>query len=530
MIDRIKVSSPNSVLNKPQSQPKFTGFIDGFVTAVQKCEEQPMLNVSVLDVATCIGPRTLIEGQTNAFAGLEALRRESSGLIINCLIPGLIVAGIAKAIQGRIMGSDTKMGDCLADEDTLKKVAHFYKSAEGKGQVKVKNTLKSMLGSLEGMDGSKRTFNNVQTSGIKKFKNFKLDDECRDLAKLICDEKSSADDIDKVYKAIVSKTSIAENIRFSKKEGFFSQNLESLVKESSKVLKEFVQKGITEAGAVDNFVGKANKLVNIKSGLGMLVIIPLAIMAQPINRWITAKTSGKKGAPIYKDFKESKEQQLSKKDKSGLFTQKIISVASMVGVALLSMGGKTSWKKFQFKGLFPTMDQARLISTVTFASRMLSSEDKNELREATVRDIATFSAFYFLGDYVAKAVATGIQKAKGIKLINNLKPIKTDANVFEKLVHWAKNTSLKSSKELINNEKAAKARTLCQLANLGFSLLSLGVLIPKYTRHKTDKKREEELKRQGVDKKEIDKYYPHFQMKNAAAAQKTAFKSFSTAN
>ena len=80
----------------------------------------------------------------------------------------------------------------------------------------------------------------------------------------------------------------------------------------------------------------------------------------------------------------------------------------MLGVCGLSMFMDRPVLKniFQFKGIFPTMDQARIISTATFASRMGASEDKNELREATVRDIATFSSFYFLGDYVAKGIAT----------------------------------------------------------------------------------------------------------------------------
>ena len=69
----------------------------------------------------------------------------------------------------------------------------------------------------------------------------------------------------------------------------------------------------------------------------------------------------------------------------------------------------------EFKGLFPTMDQARVISTTTFASRMAVADDKNELSEATIRDIATFSGLYFLGDYAGKAAATLVQKKKGIE-------------------------------------------------------------------------------------------------------------------
>ena len=65
----------------------------------------------------------------------------------------------------------------------------------------------------------------------------------------------------------------------------------------------------------------------------------------------------------------------------------------MVGVALLSMMKLPSWNMIEFKGLFPTMDQARIISTTTFASRMAAADDKNELAEATTRDIIPLSLF-----------------------------------------------------------------------------------------------------------------------------------------
>ena len=55
---------------------------------------------------------------------------------------------------------------------------------------------------------------------------------------------------------------------------------------------------------MSKYFSKAKKLVNWKSVAGLGIIIPLAIAAQPINRWITHKLSGKKGAPIYNDEKE----------------------------------------------------------------------------------------------------------------------------------------------------------------------------------------------------------------------------------
>ena len=269
-------------------------------------------------------------------------------------------------------------------------------------------------------------------------------------------------------------------------------------------------------------------MVNWKSIGGLGLIIPLAISMQPINRWITRKTSGQKGAPIYKDFgKETAHKEPTAKEKHELLAQKFISIGSMIGVAGLSMlMDKPSLKMFQFKGLFPTMDQARIISTATFASRMGAAEDKNELREATVRDIATFSSFYFLGDYVAKGIATLLQRhKKDVHLINVLKERNPNANALEKLWHWAKHTAIKSSDELVT-VKDKRLRTMCQIGSIVFSLLSLGVFIPLYTRAKTNKKHAEELAKMNAEATSATSNTSGKDFSMSLLKDKTAFRAF----
>ena len=93
------------------------------------------------------------------------------------------------------------------------------------------------------------------------------------------------------------------------------------------------------------------------------------------------------------------------------------------------------------------MDQCRWIATATFASRMLASEDENELHEVTWRDIATFSSLYFLGDYVSKGVGTIIQKVKGVPLLNYMTDKPNTKNPLKKFWFWVKDTKLKSFDE-----------------------------------------------------------------------------------
>lgn len=531
MINKINTNSVNRQnINSTKNQPQFKGGpADLLIAAVQMCEKTPMVNVAVLDLATAIVPRTVIESETNPYAGFEAFRRESSGLIVNCMIPSIIVLGIAKALEGPIMGGSSKMGTCWASENTIDLVSKYWKDApetpitkNGKTlysgeKAKVYNTIKKILEDTEGVDGDE----------LKSFKGKNFDESITKLTDNVFAAKYSKKETSSAFKKIVEQTNISEHIKIKGHgKGYYGESIESVIRDTPKILKDLVN-GKTHDAA--SFASKAKRLLNAKSFLGLGVIIPLAISMQPINRWITEKMSGKKGAPIYKDFAHSQAKELTHKEKADLAKQKMISIGAMIGVSLLSMMKIPTKQMFQFNGIFPTMDQARLISTATFASRMGASQDKNDLREATVRDIATFSSFYFLGDYVAKGIASGIEKAKpGIKLINVLEKPKEGANSLEKFWHWAKHTSIKSSDELVG-ANAKRMRSICQLGNIGFSLVALGLLIPMYNRHTTDKKRKEELKKMGVDQSEISKYYPHFMKNNPNFASKNkTFEAFST--
>ncbi len=523
MINRININSLNNNGRRPLKQePRFgNGPLDFITSALQLCEVNPMVNVAVLDLSTAIIPRTIVESETNPHAGFEAFRRESSGLLIHCMIPGLVVAGIAKFLQKPIMGGKSNMSDCWANEETIDLVTKRWQYwREGfdelitkdanelfkgdKQKARVYNTIKSILEDIKGVDGK----------DLKSFKGMGFDESIRvlteDVFKQIPKEKgffakrrakkAAKKTIDEAYQQIVKKTRISENIKIGNSKEFFSQNLGSVVKNMPKLLKELINDQDP-----DKFAKAAKKLVVTKSLLGLGLVIPLAVAAQPINRWITAKTSGKKGAPIYKDFGKTKSKELTGKEKAALFRQKIISVSSIAGVALLSIMQKPNMKMIknitQFKGIFPSMDQARLISTFAFASRMMASEDKNDLREATVRDIATFSAFYFLGDYVAKGIATLIEKVKPkIVLINEKETLKDGANILERFWHWTKNKALKSSDELMEGTPK-KMRAVCQLGNIAFSLIALGLVIPKIYRHQTEKKHQEELKKMKLSQK-----------------------------
>ena len=524
MINKISVEANPRIINSKkarknenkanQQNPNFKGLGGVLLTGMQACERMPMVNVAVIDMLSAILPRTIVESMTNWFAGFEAFRRESSGLVVNCLIPSLITLGIAKGINGGFMPKGIDMSECWADSSMIDKAKTYYMEASSPD--KVKESLRNIIADTEGFEGkNKFAFKDILSAeDLEKYSN-----KLAELSRSNLKNRQINKEVKKISAEIIDKTHIAENIKVAGKGGEVSaSSVTTLLEDSVKFYK-----GLQKAGdkiTVEEFAKRSKNLVRTKSGLGLAVVLPLAISMQYINRWITGKLSGVKGAPIYDDFGKNGKESIedAPKSKEGLLKQKIISISSMIGVSLLSMMKKPTLGMLEFKGMFPTMDQARIISTATFASRMAAADDKNELAEATVRDIATFSSLYFLGDYAAKAAATVIQNKTGIKLLNETKQLDKNANVFQKAWHWVKDINIKSSEEVVSaTEEGLKAkglkptaeqlniikkelkhatnlRSACQGTSIGVSLALLGIVIPIFTRKNTKKKHEQALK------------------------------------
>ncbi len=503
---------------KGMQSPSFKGVGTLALAGLQACEKMPMVNVAVIDMLSAILPRTIVESMTNWFAGFEAFRRESSGLIVNCMIPSLITLGIAKCLNPAFMPKGINMSRSWADSDLINKMASSYmKSAS---EDKVFESIQKILGEINGYDREK----------LVEFGRELGDDTVKDYSKRLA-EIAKADisneemrkQVKSIAEEIVEKTHVSENIHVG---GVKAPDVRSLLDDTVKFYREYERTG--GGVKIEEFARKCKKMVKTKSILGLAVVLPLAASMQYINRWITGKVSGTKGAPIYDDFAKGNDNiEENPKAKEGLLKQKLISISSMVGVGLLSMMKMPTMRMLEFKGMFPTMDQARIISTTTFASRMAAADDKNELAESTVRDIATFCGLYFFGDYAAKAAATAIQKKTGVTLLNDTKPISKDASLIKKFTHWVKDVNIKSSDEVISKTKEAlkgmkpteaqakkiekelsrakNLRAACQGVNIGVSLALLGVIIPIFTRRKTQKKHEQALKLAEIQNTQTEK-------------------------
>lgn len=494
----------NAIASSKTSRPAFKGvesmlasgansLIGGVTWVLQQCNVNPMFGVSLIDCLTAIFPRTWVDAKTNGFAAAETFRRESSGLIVNCLIPGFIVLGVAKVLEK--FNKDTNgLSKLWANQKSTETLSGYFANANGKTSEYINGVFRD-LEFNSGKNWNKLDLDNQEVKAILQ--------KYQDIVDGTITGKEAKKLLKETELALLQHTGGAESIRFIKDKKPLGQNLSLLLRDMAD-LKPFFAKHI---GDLSKFEKQIEKFVNKKSLIGLAIVIPLAASMQSINRWITRVRSGQEGAPIYKDFVSKKnKREMSAGEKSKFWLNKIGAAALMVGVAYASLKDKSSLKNI-FKGLqftknMPTMDQCRWIATATFASRMLASEDPNELKEVKWRDIATFMSLYMLCDYVPKGVATLIKKVFKIDLLNYTKeaPEKSKNKIkqaWQSFGHWVNDTHLKSFDEtallLKKYPQAKNLRSVCELSSLGFSMLILGMFVPWYVRKQTEIKHKKEM-------------------------------------
>ena len=505
----------------------------------QLLDKNAMIQVAFVDsVATDI-PRTLVDLGTSLAAAFETARREFSGLIVNCLIPGVIVKGVASLLPKDALLNGTDAVNSWANGAAIDRLSGVYKSVHTSPNVDcTRDYVQKSLASLSGLEGK----NWVKYSDSIDKPEFQeaidkiteaISKKPKERKALLADAKTKIAGLTKAESILkfgdAPQSNLEETIRdiadMGSKLNVVKKNaMDSISNADDSVVNDVI------SGAIDKYSASLKKLVNKKSIIGMAVVMAMAVSVQKINRAITRKQFKAEGAPIYKDFgKKETHKKMTEDEKKSFFGKKLVGAAGMVTMAAASMMKKPTLAMFQFSNIFPTLDQCRWIASSTFASRMLAAEDTNELRESAVRDIASFAGLYFLGDYVKKGVASAFEAlsktkngakllGENVVLLNRTKTIqkpvaKAGASLLEKIGNqiiyrakqfgiWVKHTDLKAASE-VANVKTRNLRNLCRVADIAFSILMLGILLPKYNRSVTEKKvaeakRQEELQRQAA--------------------------------
>ena len=491
-------------------------------------DKNAMIQVSFVDTVSTNIPRTLVDLKTGLAAALETCRREFSGLFVNCLMPGLVVKGIAEVLPKSKELKGTGVVNSWANGDSINKLQGVYTQAQESGVADTtREYVSKAIGSLSGLDGKKwKNFADNASNPLYQDAITNITDAIsakgKDRKNLLKQAQSKLVGLTKTESILkfngTPQSNLEETLRDitdlgSKFNTVKNNTVSSLGEAASTMPKEEVNAKLAES--INKYGNSLKKFVNKKSLIGLGLVIAIAVSIQKINRAITRKQFNAEGAPIYKDFgKKDTTPKMDEKQKKTFGFKKALVAAGMYGVAALSMMKKPSLGMFQFSGIFPTLDQCRWIASSTFASRMLAAEDENELRETTVRDVASFAGLYFLGDYVKKGVASGIEalsKTKqGAKLVGEnvvllnrkkeiAKPVlEQGASIGKKALtqvgyrakqfgNWIKNTDLKTACE-VANIKTRNLRNICRVADIAFSVIALGVVLPKYNRAVTEKK------------------------------------------
>lgn len=491
-------------------------------------DKNAMIQVSFVDTVSTNIPRTLVDLKTGLAAALETCRREFSGLFVNCLMPGLVVKGIAEILPKSKELKGTGVVNSWANGDSINKLQGVFAQAQESGAADTtREYVSKAIGSLSGLDGKTwKNFADNASNPIYQDAITNITDAIsakgKDRKNLLKQAQSKLVNLTKTESVLkfngTPQSNLEETLRDitdlgAKFNTVKNTTISSLGEAASTMPKEEVNAKV--ADSINKYGNSLKKFVNKKSLIGLGIVIGIAVSIQTINRAITRKQFNAEGAPIYKDFgKKDTTQKMDEKQKKTFGFKKALAAAGMYGVAALSMMKKPSLGMFQFSGIFPTLDQCRWIASSTFASRMLAAEDENELRETTVRDLASFAGLYFLGDYVKKGVASGIEalsKTKqGAKLVGEnvvllnrkkeiAKPVlEQGASIGKKVLtqagyrakqlgNWIKNTDLKTAGE-VANIKTRNLRNICRVADIAFSIIALGVVLPKYNRAVTEKK------------------------------------------
>ena len=506
-------------------------------------DKNAMIQVSFVDTVSTNIPRTLVDLKTGLAAALETCRREFSGLFVNCLMPGLVVKALAGILPKDNQLKGTNVVGSWVNGDSIEKLKGAYKQAQASGAGdKTRAYVETVLGSLEGLDGKNwvkyadKASEPIYQEAVSNITQA-ISSSGSERKKLLKQAQSKLAGLTKAESILKFNGTAQSNLEETLRDvvdlgGKFESVKNKTLSAAGATADDIIQPEISSkvSSAVDKYGSSLKNFVNKKSLIGMGIVIGIAVSIQTINRAITRKQFKAEGAPIYKDFgKKDTTQKMDEKQKKGFFLKKLVAAASMYGLAAVSMMKRPSLGMFQFSGIFPTMDQCRWIAASTFASRMLGAEDENELRETTVRDIASFSGLYFLGDYVKKGAASAIEAisktgkgkqffGENIVLLNRKKEVAKpvldkSASFGKKLIsqagyrakqlgNWIKNTELKSAAEVANT-KTRNLRNICRVADIAFSVVMLGILLPKYNRSVTEKKvaaakKQEELQKRAM--------------------------------
>ncbi len=423
----------------------FGGPVDGAFQVFWKfLDTNKAWGANAVDIGAMVLPRTLVDFTRGPAAGAETMRREMSGTTNHTLIGtyGLVAAsllgfGLNKAFP------NVGVNKMFINSDNIDVMAELWHKHHNEGGQGIDGYLNELIDRIRGFNPDKK----------KRVGWTSLEESKQEVAKTLKEEleKGKLSKESKQYiKSLIIRDTGAES-KFTIEHGLKdldtkALSLDTLIDDIYKFARAAKSPKILEtfktSSLADNVFIKRLKALNTKTallGLGMAVFVGICV--QPFNMYLTKKKTGK-GGFVGVEGREP--------DKSLGF--KILKSATAMAFALgtlatIGKSGSDIFRKLQFKGFTPTIEQFKLVYGLTIMSRLFSARDKNELREASIKDTLGFLNWLVFGGFVTKLAAAGFEKMSGQKLINYNK-VSNGKGWF----NWITRATIKTRDEILHSD------------------------------------------------------------------------------
>jgi hypothetical protein len=431
----INQQKPQSGSHTPAHQPSFKGWETPILNFL---DTSPAWGACAVDLGFMVAPRTITDFGRGSDAGFETMRREGMGTTNHSSVglygtlAGLLLATVINSSYG-FTKNDVKAHSIFADSETLEMHTKFYNNALKNPEVK--NPLREYLTkTLQHYEAQTAQGNWI------KFGEEEINNSVDMLEKEITStgNKINKDIKNTIRTKLFSSVGVGNNIRIIAEEGkkphTSRYTIDYVIENAYKLGKAFSKDKVKEAflnstSVAENSFLKAMKTMNKnRSLIGVGIASVVGVSTQPLNMYLTKKKTGKSG------FVGG-----GGENKTTAFKIRKAIAATLFGIGALATIGnpKNLVKDLQYKGFTPTIKQFKFIYGVTIMSRFLAARNDNELKESMLKDTLGFANWLILGNFVQKLVA---QKLDSSLLKNKGKGI----------VHWIKNTSLKTREEVLH--------------------------------------------------------------------------------
>ena len=298
-VDRYNTINSQKNINKKgvlNSQKSFKGAGDVAFNVLDKAfsvlDKNAMIQVSFVDTVSTNIPRTLVDLKTGLAAAFETCRREFSGLFVNCLMPGLVVKGLAEILPKSKELKGTEVAASWASGNAIDKLKGVYKEAQTSGAIDTtREYVTKAIGSLEGLDGT-NWVKYADKAGEADYQSA-ISDITTAIGKSGKERKNL---LKNAQKKLVGLTKAESVLKFN---GTPQSNLEETIRDITDLGSKFnivkdktisnlvpdakeVNSKVVEA--IDNYGASLTKFVNKKSLIGMALVIGIAVSVQTINR------------------------------------------------------------------------------------------------------------------------------------------------------------------------------------------------------------------------------------------------------